>query len=209
MKASILLPSLACLVCLSFAMGVPSKAEKPEESNAESYVAPKGKAVVVLVRNRALLGSVKFRVLDQKRRCRGVLKGRSHVGMVVKPGKQKLYVLAAKRAIQAERVDANVSAGRTYIIETRPRARMKERVDVETVRRGTSRFEESTHWIAGTKSISGDLAECTQWVAKKSSKISAAISAAEQEWKLNGDFYQNARKLVPKDGRTKKEIAGL
>jgi len=47
-------------------------------------VAPKGKAVVVLVRNRALLGSVKFRVVDQKTRCRGVLKGRSHVGMMVK-----------------------------------------------------------------------------------------------------------------------------
>jgi hypothetical protein len=71
----------------------------------------------------------------------------------INPGKQKLYVLAAKRIIQAERVDANVTAGRTYIIETRPRAKMKERVEVETVRRGTPRFSESTHWIAGTKSF--------------------------------------------------------
>ena len=62
-------------------------------------------------------------------------------------------MLAAKRMIQAERVDANVTAGRTYIIETRPRAKMKERVEVETVRRGTPRFSESTHWIAGTKSF--------------------------------------------------------
>jgi hypothetical protein len=83
---------------------------------------------------------------------------------------------------------------------------MKERVDVETVRRGTNRFDEPMHWIAGTKSISRNLSECTQWVAKKSSKISSAITGAEQEWGMSGDFYQNARKLEPKDGRTKKEI---
>jgi hypothetical protein len=112
------------------AVGTPGKAEKREETDAESYVAPNDKAVLVLVRNRALLGTVKFRVIDEKRQCRGVLKGRSHVGMVINPGKQKLYVLAAKRIIQAERVDANVTAGRTYIIETRPRAKMKERVEV-------------------------------------------------------------------------------
>ena len=206
MRVSMLSTYAACLFCVSLAMGTPTEAEKREESAAESYVAPNGKAVVVLVRNRALLGSVKFRVVDQKRRCRGMLKGRSHSGMVIKPGKHKLYILAAKRVIQAERVDANVTAGRTYIIETRPRARMKERVDVETVRRGTPRFDEATHWIAGTKSVSRDLTECTQWVAKKSSKISAAISAAEQEWEMSGDFYQNARTLRPQDGRTNKEI---
>ncbi len=51
------------------AMGTPGNAQKPEESSAESYVAPQGKAVLVLVRNRALMGSVKFRVIDEKRRC--------------------------------------------------------------------------------------------------------------------------------------------
>ena len=209
MKASI---SLACAVCslgLVLAVGAPGNADKREDTNADSYVAPKGKAVLVLVRNRALLGTVKFRVIDAKRRCRGVLKGRSHVGIVVPPGKQKLYILAAKRVIQAERIDVNVAAGRTYIIETRPRAKMKERVDVETVRRGTPRFEESSHWIAGTKSFSRDLTECTQWMSKKSSKISAAITAAEQEWEMGGDFYRKARRLTPKDGRTKNEIEGL
>ncbi len=209
MRVSMLRTWAACLLCFALAIGTPTAAEKREESDSESYVAPKGKAVVVLVRNRALLGTVKFRIIDQKRRCYGVLKGRSHVGMVIKPGKHKLYILAAKRLIQAERVDANVAAGRSYIIETRPRAKMKERVDVETVRRGTPRFDEATHWIAGTKSISRNLSECTQWVAKKSSKVSAAITAAEQEWEMSGDFYQNARTLTPKDGRTKSEILDL
>ena len=209
MKISAPLTWIACFLCLSLALVATGEAEQPEASDVESYVAPKGKAVVVLVRNRALLGSVKFRVIDQKRRCLGMLKGRSHTGMVIKPGKHKLYVLAAKRVVQAERVDAHVTAGRTYIIETRPRAQLKERVDVETVRRGTSRFDEATHWIAGTKSLSRNLAECTQWVAKKSSKISAAITAAEQEWQISGDFYRTARKLRPKDGLTKKEIGRL
>lgn len=209
MKASILFSWFACSVCLLLAVGTPGKAEKREETDAESYVAPNDKAVLVLVRNRALLGTVKFRVIDEKRRCRGVLKGRSHVGMVINPGSQKLYVLAAKRIIQAERVDANVTAGRTYIIETRPRAKMKERVEVETVRRGTPRFSESTNWIAGTKSFSRDLTECTEWVAKKGGKISAAITAAEQEWETSGGLYQNARTLAPEDGRTKQELESL
>jgi hypothetical protein len=86
---------------------------------------------------------------------------------------------------------------------------MKERVEVETVRRGTPRFSESTHWIAGTKSFSRDLTECTEWVAKKGGKISAAITAAEQEWETSGDSYQNARMLAPEDGRTKKELESL
>jgi hypothetical protein len=86
---------------------------------------------------------------------------------------------------------------------------MKERVEVETVRRGTPRFSESTHWIAGTKSFSRDLTECTEWVAKKGGKISAAITAAEQEWETSGDLYQNARTLAPEDGRTKQELESL
>ena len=101
MKASILFSWFACSVCLLLAVGTPGKAEKREETDAESYVASNDKAVLVLVRNRALLGTVKFRVIDEKRHCRGVLKGRSHVGMVINPGKQKLYVLAAKRAFEA------------------------------------------------------------------------------------------------------------
>ena len=209
MKASVLFTCVACSVCILVAVGTPSGAQKPEESSAESYVAPQGKAVLVLVRNRALMGSVKFRVIDEKRRCTAMLKGRSHVGMAIKPGKHKFYILAAKRVVKAERIDARVTAGRTYIIETRPSARMKERLDVETVRRGTDRFAESVHWITGTKSISRNLAECTQWVAQKSSKVTAAITAAEQEWEMSGDFYQKARTLKPKDGRTKKEIGDL
>ena len=206
MKTSVLLTLVACSACVLVAVGTPGKAQKAEESSAESYVAPKGKAVLVLVRNRALTGSVKFRIIDKKRRCTAMLKGRTHVGMVAKPGKHKFYILAGKRVVKAERVDAQVTAGRTYIIETRPRAKMKERVDVETVRRGTDRFAESVHWITGTKSISSNLAECTQWVAQKSSKVTAAITAAEQEWEMGGDFYRKARTLKPKDGRTKKEL---
>lgn len=206
MKTSVLLTLVACSACVLVAVGTPGKAQKAEESSAESYVAPKGKAVLVLVRNRALTGSVKFRIIDRKRRCTAMLKGRTHVGMVAKPGKHKFYILAGKRVVKAERVDAQVTAGRTYIIETRPRAKMKERVDVETVRRGTDRFAESVHWITGTKSISSNLAECTQWVAQKSSKVTAAITAAEQEWEAGGDFYRKARTLKPNDGRTKKEL---
>lgn len=206
MKTSVLLTLVACSACVLVAVGTPGKAQKAEESSAESYVAPKGKAVLVLVRNRALTGSVKFRIIDKERRCTAMLKGRTHVGMVAKPGKHKFYILAGKRVVKAERVDAQVTAGRTYIIETRPRAKMKERVDVETVRRGTDRFAESVHWITGTKSISSNLAECTQWVAQKSSKVTAAITAAEQEWETGGDFYRKARTLKPKDGRTKKEL---
>ncbi len=209
MKTSLTLACVVCSLGLMLAVGAPGSADKRAYTNAESYMAPNGKAVLVLVRNRALLGTVKFRVIDAKRRCMGVLKGRSHAGIVVPPGKHTLYVLAAKRVIQAERIDVHVAAGRTYIIETRPRARMKERVDVETVRRGTPRFAESTHWIAGTKTISRNLTECTQWMAKKSGKISAAITAAEQEWETGGDFYRRARRLTPNDGRTRKEIEDL
>ncbi|MFW2388187.1 MAG: hypothetical protein ACN4G0_07620 [Polyangiales bacterium] len=209
MRISVLLTLLACSVCVLVAAGPTGMAQKADESSVASYVAPKGKAVVVLVRSRALTGSVKFRVIDKKRRCTAMIKGRSHVGMVVKPGKHKFYILAAKRVVKAERVDAHVTAGRTYIIETRPRAKMKERIDVETVRRGSDRFSESVHWITGTKSISSNLAECTQWVAQKSSKVTAAIASAEQEWELSGDFYRKARTLSPKDGRTKKELGDL
>jgi len=55
----------------------------------------------------------------------------------------------------------------------------------------------------------GRIQPSTPSKAHTSSKVSAAITAAEQERGMSGDFDQDARTLKPKDGRTKKEIADL
>ncbi|MDH3201150.1 MAG: hypothetical protein OEM15_09675 [Myxococcales bacterium] len=203
MKTPYLLPLFAVL-WLGFVY--PPASEPITPSGPASFVAPKDKALVVFVRDSRLGKAINFYIVDENKKFLTMLRGNQHVMATLEPGKHTLYIVSENAGL----VRADLAAGRTYIIETRPKMGFgKARVIVEPVLRNTERFAESAKWLRDTKPASPDLEDGAKWVRKHQNVVDKRISDAEEEWSKGNEKYRASLSMSAEDGRTQEEARDL
>jgi len=191
MKRHYLLPLIA-LLWVGFAY--PTATESAESEGPASFVAPKDKALVVFVRPGKLGKAVNFYVLDKDKKLVTLFKGNQHAAITSPPGKHTFYVVSEN----AKAVQAELGAGRTYIIHTQPKMGFgKARVLVEPVLRSSPNFAESAKWVRETKPGEPDFDKGNKWVRKHQSAIDKRVGEAETVT------------MGVEDGRTQEEAGKL
>jgi len=191
MKRHYLLPLIA-LLWVGFAY--PTATESVESEGPASFVAPKDKALVVFVRPGKLGKAVYFYVLDKDKKLVTLFKGNQHVAITAPPGKHTFYVVSENAKV----VQAELGAGRTYIIHTKPKMGLgKARVLVEPVLRSSPNFAESAQWVRETKPGEPDFDKGNKWVRKHQSAIDKRVGEAETVT------------MGVEDGRTQEEAGAL
>jgi hypothetical protein len=175
------------------------------------YIAPKGKALVVFVRDR--FGSRKHSMLivNEDRDCIALIRGDKDASELVpmEPGKHTLY--AWMGVIQ--RIDVELEAGRTYFVRANYRSRYAAPiVELVPARRGTDTFKEVSTWTKGAK-INGHAGdECTDVdgaVDTKRGRIQKKIDKEDAGWKTKDQAYRDEHTMKKSDGMTPKELAKL
>ena len=191
MKRHYLLPLIA-LLWVGFAY--PTATESAESEGPASFVAPKDKALVVFVRPGKRGKAVYFYVLDKDKKLVTLFKGNQHVAITAPPGKHTFYVVSENAKV----VQAELGAGRTYIIHTKPKMGLgKARVLVEPVLRSSPNFAESAQWVRETKPGEPDFDKGNKWVRKHQSAIDKRVGEAETVT------------MGVEDGRTQEEAGKL
>jgi hypothetical protein len=191
MKKYLLLPFIALLWA---GFTYPPATQPVEAEGPASFVAPKDKALVVFVRPAKLGKAVYFYVLDENNKLVTLFKGNEHVAITAPPGKHTFYVVSEN----AGAVQAELGAGRTYIIHTQPKMGLgKARVIVEPVLRSSPNFAESATWVRKTKAGEPDFDKGNKWVRKHQSAIDKRVGEAE------------ASSMGVEDGRTQEEAGAL
>ena len=123
-----------------------------------------------------------------------LFKGNEHVAITAPAGKHTFYVVSEN----AGAVQAELGAGRTYIIHTQPKMGLgKARVTVEPVLRNSPSFAESASWVRKTKAGDPDFDKGNKWVRKHQDAINKRTSDAETS------------NMGVEDGRTQEEAGAL
>lgn len=182
------------LALLSCGFAYPTQGEPAPATGPGSFVAPEDKAMLVFVRPEKVGKAVWFYVLDKNKNLVTMLKGNQHVAITAKPGTHTFYVVSEN----ATAVQAELGAGRTYIIHTKPKMGLgKARVIVEPALRGKPSFAESAQWVRDAKPGEPDFGKGKKWVSKRRSAIDGRIEEAETVT------------LGVEDGRTREEAGDL
>lgn len=182
----------AAILWVGFAY--PPASESIEAKGPASFVAPKDKAMVVFVRPEKMGKAVWFYILDKDKNLVTMLKGNEHVAITASPGKHTFHVVSEN----AKTVQAELGAGRTYIIHTKPKMGMgKARVIVEPALRGEASFAQSAGWVRDAKPGEPDFTKGKKWVSKHQSAIDKRIGEAETV------------SMGVEDGRTQEEAGAL
>lgn len=172
----------------------PPAGEPVEASGPASFVAPKDKAMLVFARPEKLGKAVWFYILDKDKNLITMLKGKEQVAINASPGKHIFHVVSEN----AVTVQAELGAGRTYIIHTKPKMGLgKARVIVEAALRGKPSFAESAAWLRDAKPGEPDFSKGKKWVSKHQSAIDKRIGEAETVT------------MGVEDGRTQEEAGAL
>jgi len=172
----------------------PPTNEPHQGAGPASFVAPDDKAMVVFVRPEKLGKAVWFYILDKDKNLVTMLKGNEHVAITATPGKHAFHVVSEN----AVTVQADLGAGRTYIIHTKPKMGAgKARVIVEAALRGTPSFDASAEWVRDAKPGEPDFGKGKKWVSKHQDAIDKRIGKAE------------TLAIGAEDGRTQEEAGAL
>jgi hypothetical protein len=191
MKGNVLILLVAILSMGAARLGAGESIEPVEPA---SFVAPADKAMVVFARPEKFGKAVWFYILDKDENLVTMLKGNEHVAINAPPGKHTFYVVSEN----AVSVQAELGAGRTYIIHTKPKMGMgKARVIVEAALRGKPSFSESAAWVKDAKPGQPDFGKGKKWVSKHQKAIDKRIGEAETV------------KMGVEDGRTQEEAGAL
>lgn len=197
MRALICLAALTC----SLSAHVPrAGADSVVRDVKSKYAAPDGKALVILVRERLYSKATKFRLVNAKGQCVSVIKGERHVLLPLDPGKHRLYLLVGTTKDQAEALQLDVTAGRTYVVDIHAQWRRKDYMDIRTVRPGTERATKAFNAIRDTDLFTADLEQCAEWISKKQDDVARKIAFAEKQWAAGDEAYRSAHTLNPNDG---------
>lgn len=189
-----------CLALLS--CSTPSEASAAE---AESFVAPADKAILIFVRTSSFGKAVKFSVVDDKLHGLARYKGGQRVVATVEPGKHKLYLSAEN----TDPIQIEVGAGRTYIILTTVRAGFgKARLTAKPIQRNDPDFAESAKWVRETKP-STMMEGLQEWVQGNKKSLEKRIGKADAAWAKQSDEWRAQHSLGVEDGRTAEEAGKI
>lgn len=194
--------SVPTLLIAAFAF---SSAVGPGDARAEPspYAAPKGKALVVFVRDRFGDRKVPYAILNAKGECLSVLEGVGSGLLSRDPGKQTLYVMSTT----IQRLELDLAAGRTYFIRIESRGGMAKGVaKVTLAQRGSPAFKEINTWLAEVKPSEATPDSCRP---DKKGRIPKKVAKADESWKT-ADAAEHAKyTMSKKDGLTAKEVSKL
>jgi hypothetical protein len=189
--------------------GSVSRADIPKTPTESPYVAPKGKALLVFVRERKRLAEdVIYSIVDERGRCIALVADRWKVIAPVRPGTQMLMVVTGVAQPQVQLLKVKAAAGKTYVVKMRPRVSTKSPVELTILRRSTEPLELFPASIRETGPFKPNLEECTAWVASRQAKLATKAAQAKERWRAEDKEFRASRTIRAADGWKGDEVAG-
>ena len=209
MKRRFMRVSSVLVILLTAPLGTSGRAQIPKVTKTP-YAAPADQALLVLSRPRHRQASeVTFRVVTHAGRCLARLDNDSQVAAALWPGKHMLMVVTGSAPPTVQLFQAKVSAGKTYVVELRPRVNVKAPVKISVLRREEQPLQAFPSAIRDTIPSRPDLRKCTEWVSWKRPKIEPRAERAKYEWdEESTDERRAAHTLRRNDGWAGTEIYG-
>ena len=207
MKLRIARAAPALVILLTAFQTAGAHAQIPKSEKAP-YAAPSDQALLIFSRPRQRQASeVTFRVVTHAGRCLAQLDNDSQMAAALWPGTHMLMVVTGSAPPTVQLLHAKVSAGKTYVVELRPRVNVKYPVKISVVRRSDQPLEAFPSAIRDTIPAKRDLRKCTEWVSWKRPKIEPRAERAKYRWDEEAsDELRDAQSLRRNDGWTAAEI---
>lgn len=198
----------AVLAAALLSIAPASRAQIPKTVKSP-YAAPSDQALVVFTRPRRRQASeTTYRIVTQAGRCIAVLYNDWQTAAPMWPGKHMVMVITGTAPPTIQLVQLKLSAGKTYVVNLRPRVNMKSPVDIEVVRRSNQPLEAFPAAVRELSPAKPNLRQCTEWVSWKRSKIEPRAEQAKTKWDDASDERRNAHTVRRNDGWTAAEIHG-
>lgn len=179
---------------------IPKAVESP-------YAAPSDQALVVFSRpRRRQANEVSYRVVSQAGRCLAVLANGWQMAAPMWPGKHMVMVITGTAPPTIQLMQANLSAGKTYVVNLRSRVNVKSPVAIEVVRRSDQPLEAFPPAIREAVMAKPDLRQCTEWVSWKRAKIETRAEQAKRKWDEASEEHRGAHTVHRNDGWTAVEV---
>jgi hypothetical protein len=194
------------IACLGMSASVDAQVPKTIK---EPYAAPSDQALLVFKRPRRRQASeTEIRIVNQAGRCLALLKDGWQTAAPLWPGKHMLMVVTGVMPPTVQLMQAKVSAGKTYVVELKPRVNVKSPVEIDVVRRADQPLEQFPQAIKEQSPFTRDLRSCTEWVSWKRAKIEPKAEQAKRKWDEASDDFRNERTIRRNDGWTAAEVTG-
>ncbi len=192
------------IALLSVAPAAEAQIPKTHES---PYAAPSDQALLVFSRPRRRQASeVTYRIVSQAGRCLAVLDNGQQMAALLWPGKHMLMVVTGTAPPTIQLLQANLSAGKTYVVKLRSRVNMKSPVEIKVVKRSSQPLNAFPAAIRELPPAKPDLRQCTEWVSWKRTKIEPRAELAKQKWDESSDEHRDAHTVRRNDGWTAREV---
>ena len=207
MKRRITGTACAFVILLTAFQAREAHAQIPK-ADKSPYAAPSDQALMVFTRPRHRQASeVTFRVVTHAGRCLARLDNDSQMAAALWPGTHMLMVVTGSAPPTVQLLQAKVSAGKTYVVELRPRVNVKAPVKISVVRRGDQALEVFPSVIRDSMPAKHDLRKCTEWVSWKRPKIEPRAERAKYDWdEKASDEHRDAHSVRRNDGWLATEI---
>ncbi len=199
--------SSAFVILVTAFLSTPGSAQIPKATKTP-YAAPADQALLVLSRPRHRQASeVTFRVVTHAGRCLARLDNDSQVAAALWPGKHMLMVVTGSAPPTVQLFAAKLSAGKTYVVELRPRVNVKAPVKISVIRREEQPLQAFPSAIRDTMPAKPNLRKCTEWVSWKRPKIEPRAERAKHKWDEEAsDEHRAAHTVHRNDGWAATEI---
>lgn len=173
------------------------------------YAPPSDQALVVFSRPRRRQPSeLVYRIVSQAGRCMAVLYNGWQMAAPMWPGKHMLMVVTGTAPPTVQLVQLKLSAGKTYVIQFRPRVHTKSPVKIEVLRRSGQPLEAFPAAVRELGPAKPDLRSCTEWVSWKRAKIEPRAEVAKHKWDEANEEHRDAHTVRRNDGWTAVEVRG-
>jgi hypothetical protein len=208
MKSRLTRARLTVAVQVVALLSITPTAEAQIPKTVESpYAAPAGQALLVFSRPRRRQASeTAYRIVTQAGRCIAVLYNGWQTAAPMWPGKHMLMVVTGTAPPTIQLVQANLSAGKTYVINLRPRVNMKSPVEISVIRRSAQPLEAFPAAVRELSPAKPNLRKCTEWVLWKRSKIELRAEQAKRKWDEATDERRDIHTVRRNDGWTAAEV---
>jgi hypothetical protein len=167
-----------------------------KDETPEPLQPPSGEALIAFVRPGGL--SATFTVIDDKGNYIGQIPTDSHVLHATAPAHYRYIVWAENTSV----LDADVAAGKTYIVEVAPRMGMwSARAHLLPVKRGGKDWDKAPQWVQETTQWDVDPDLAKQWTEEKRDGIVIQLQRAKEMWAKYDEEDKEKRTMRPDDGR--------
>jgi hypothetical protein len=198
--------ALGVLLAALFVGGPSAEGQIPKAIEAP-YAAPSDQALLVFSRPRRRQASeTTYQVVNQAGRCLAILNDGWQMAAPMWPGKHMLMVVTGTAPPTIQLLQANLSAGKTYVVSLRARVNVKSPVAIEVVRRSEQPLEAFPAAVRDAVPAKPDLRQCTEWVSWKRSKIEPRAEQAKRKWDDASEEHRGAHTVRRNDGWTADEV---